>query len=86
MVLRFAWAIGLSLLAGCQTMSPEALAASDDEQCRSLGAYPGMNAYAQCRLSLERQHQSEAAEMAERRKEFALAVVEGLRSIYGTPR
>ena len=85
MVLRLASAIGLALLAGCQTMSPEALAASDDQHCRSLGAYPGMQAYAECRLLLDRDHQAEAAEMSLRRKEFALAVIEGLRSIYGTP-
>jgi hypothetical protein len=35
--------------------SPQAIAASDDAQCRSYGAAPGSPAYIQCRMNIDNQ-------------------------------
>jgi hypothetical protein len=82
-MLRIAPLLGVVLVAGCQTISSEELAYADDQQCQSLGAYPGSAIYAECRIMLYRRHQADAADAELRRLEFAAAVLDGLRSMYG---
>lgn len=65
------WVLGVALLAlaGCQgtpigdaMIGKEKLAAMDDEYCRSIGATPRTDTYAQCRMfrsaQRERSHQA----------------------------
>ena len=64
------------LLAGCQTLTPEEIAAREaaidaarDAECQRFGARPGTDAYVDCRLRLTELAQ---AERIERRRDAAI--------------
>ena len=44
------------MLANCTTLSPEQVAAQDQDTCSSYGFKPGTDAFAQCRLELAQGH------------------------------
>jgi hypothetical protein len=51
--------IGFFLLSGCA--SRQEIAAADDNDCASYGAQPGSQAYFQCRMMKDQQHNADAA-------------------------
>lgn len=79
-LLRLVSCAGLFLAAGCQTMSPEALALADDQKCQSAGAILGSGLYVECRLLLAEQHEAEAFD---RRQKMAEAILEAIDTAYG---
>lgn len=78
--LRLASCAGLVLAAGCQTMSPEALALEDDQRCQAAGAALGTGLYVECRLLLAERHEAEAFD---RRQRIADAILEAIDTAYG---
>jgi hypothetical protein len=49
------------LLAGCQTVTPEARMAQDDAKCLSYGVPRGSQPYVQCRMQLDQNRANIAA-------------------------
>lgn len=64
---RFLLIIGvLSLLVGCETITPEQQRAADAEECRAYGFSQGTNAFAEClqRIELDRRAERRARMIA----------------------
>ncbi|EFG2885835.1 hypothetical protein BO068_005029 [Escherichia coli] len=57
-----AWVLPLTILAGCQTMTPEERRAADEQTCRDFGFRKKNDAFAACmqRLELDRRAQRRA--------------------------
>jgi len=56
----------LLLLAGCQTLSPDQIAAQDDAQCLGYGTPRGSDGYVLCRMQLSQQrHEDDQLRSAE---------------------
>lgn len=49
--------LGLLLLGGCITDTPQSLAQADDAACQSYGAVPGSDAYVNCRMQRDNTRQ-----------------------------
>lgn len=54
--------VGLAILAGCTTMTPEERRAADEAQCRDYGFKPRTDAFAEClqRIQMDRNAQQRA--------------------------